>query len=150
MRSAPMMAQASPGIVGGATETIAVTDEATTVNTQTSAVMVNNGSRDKKDKNEVDLSTKLHSDLLQAYNCWKSRQANCSGVKDGKVRVEVWLERSLAKNEMEQLFSAGLKPEQDKSIVFATNAKSVRGTIDLDKLPKLAKLAGVRLVSLAK
>ncbi len=71
-------------------------------------------------------------------------------MKDGKVRVEVWLESGIAKDQMNRLLRAGLEPERDKSILFATSATSVRGTIDLDKLPTLAKLAGVRLVSLAK
>jgi hypothetical protein len=137
------------GIVGGNATTVEVTDETFAVNATTSQVKSKRERRDEKDK-DIDLSAKLHRDLLETYNCWKAKSTNCAGVKDGKVRVEVWLDRSLAKNEMEKLFSAGLKPEQDKSIIFATNATSVRGTIDLDKLPKLAKLATVRLVSLAK
>jgi Ca-activated chloride channel family protein len=149
LRSAPVMAKTSPGIVGGASQTIEVTSNSEAFEVKSTDLSGQRLHRDEKDK-DVDLSTKLHSDLLQAYNCWKWKQSNCAGVKDGKVRVEVWLDRSLAKNEMEKLFSAGLKPEQDKSIIFATSATSVRGTIDLDKLPKLAKLAGVRLVSLAK
>jgi hypothetical protein len=145
-----MLAPANaPGIVGGASTTVEVTDEAPQINTSMATITVKRERRDEKVK-DVDLSTKLHRDLLESYNCWKAKHGNCAGVKDGKVRVEVWLDRSLAKDEMEQLFSAGLKPDQDKSILFATSAMNLRGTIDLDKLPKLAKLATVRLVSLAK
>jgi Ca-activated chloride channel family protein len=150
-RSAPAkQPSAAPGIAGGGyATTVEVTDEAVAVNTTTSQVTNKREHRDEKDK-DVDLSAKLHRDLLETYNCWKAKSTNCVGVKDGKVRVEVWLERSLAKSEIEKLFGAGLKPEQDKSIIFATGVISVRGTIDIDKLPKLAKLATVRLVSLAK
>ena len=108
-----------------------------------------NGRADGQSK-DIDLSAKLHRDLLETYKCWKSKQTNCGGVKDGKVRVEVWLESGIAKEQMNRLLSAGLKLEQNKGMAFAAAATSVRGTIDLDKLPNLAKLAGVRLVSLAK
>jgi hypothetical protein len=119
------------------------------------AVEVSGAMRHKNDRGDAkfkdaDLSTKLHRDLLETYNCWKSKQATCAGVKDGKVRVEVWLESGIARDQLNRLLSAGLKLEQDKSIAFATGATSVRGTIDLAKLPNLAQLAGVRLVSLAK
>ena len=45
---------------------------------------------------------------------------------------------------------AGLNPEQDKSQIVGAKLTSVRGTIDVNKLPNLAKQKGVRLVSLAK
>jgi Ca-activated chloride channel family protein len=130
-------------------ETVEVTAGVVDVNTSSSELRRKKERRDKEDK-DVDLSTKLHRDLLETYSCWKSKQANCAGMKDGKVRVEVWLESGIAKDQMNRLLSAGLKLEQDKSIAFATGATSVRGAIDVGKLPNLAKLAGVRLVSLAK
>jgi Ca-activated chloride channel family protein len=136
---APPPANATTVDVFSASEAVGVAD----------AMRHKNGRGDAQFR-DVDLSTKLHRDLLAAYNCWKSKQANCAGVKGGKVRVEVWLESGIAKDQMNRLLSAGLKLEQDKSIAFATAATSVRGTIDLDKLPNLAKLAGVQLVSLAK
>jgi hypothetical protein len=136
---APPPANATTVDVFSASEAVGVAD----------AMRHKNGRGDAQFR-DVDLSTKLHRDLLAAYNCWKSKQANCAGVKGGKVRVEVWLESGIAKDQMNRLLSAGLKLEQDKSIAFATGATSVRGTIDLAKLPNLAQLAGVRLVSLAK
>ena len=68
----------------------------------------------------------------------------------GKVQVEVWLEPGIGQGDLEKLFRAGLKPEQDKSQIVGAKLTSVRGTIDVNKLPNLAKQKGVRLVSLAK
>jgi hypothetical protein len=140
------MAQASPNF--SASQTVEVTAEAVSVDTAASTVRIDG--RRKDEEKELLLSTKLHSDLLEAYHCWKSKQANCAGVKDGKVRVEVWLEPSVRQGDLERLFRAGLNPEQDKSQIVGAKLTSVRGTIDVNKLPNLAKQKGVRLVSLAK
>jgi Ca-activated chloride channel family protein len=145
LRSAPM-AQASPNF--SASQTVEVTAEAVSVDTAASTVRIDG--RRKDEEKELLLSTKLHSDLLEAYHCWKSKQANCAGVKDGKVRVEVWLEPSVRQGDLERLFRAGLNPEQDKSQIVGAKLTSVGGTIDVNKLPNLAKQKGVRLVSLAK
>jgi Ca-activated chloride channel family protein len=107
-------------------------------------------SQEKKESDDRSLSLKLHRDLLESYNCWTAKRGNCAGVKDGKVKVEVWLDRSLTRTEMEQLFAAGLQPEQSKNALFAAKASSIRGVIEVDKLPALARLSGVRLVSLAR
>jgi Ca-activated chloride channel family protein len=136
---APPPANATTVDVFSASEAVGVAD----------AMRHKNGRGDGQSK-DADLSAKVHRDLLETYDCWKSRRGNCAGVKDGKVRVEVWLESGIAKEQMNRLLSAGLKLERDPSSIFATGATSVRGTIDLDKLPNLAALTGVRLVSLAK
>jgi Ca-activated chloride channel family protein len=96
------------------------------------------------------LASKLHRDLLEVVNCWKQKRGNCQNIKYGKVHVEVWLERSLTRTEMEQLFSAGLAPDQNKNALFAAKLASVRGTIAIDKLAELSKQPGVRLISLAE
>jgi Ca-activated chloride channel family protein len=147
--------QAAGGLVGrslaksqpyGASQTVEVVSEAPMLGRTASLDAA--ASADKK-KYE-DLSLKLHRDLLETYNCWNAKRGNCVGIKDGKVKVEVWLDRSLTRTEMEQLFAAGLQPEQSKNAVFAAKLASVRGVIEVDKLPALAKLPGVRLVSLAR
>ena len=99
---------------------------------------------------DADLASKLHRDLLEVADCWKEKRGQCADVKDGKVHVEVWLERNLTRTEMEQLFSAGLVPDQNKNSLFAAKLSSVRGTIAIDKLAELSKQTGVRLISLAK
>jgi hypothetical protein len=104
----------------------------------------------KHELKDGDLASKLHRDLLEAVDCWKQKQSACAKVKDGKVHVEVWLERSLTRTEMEQLFSAGLVPDQNKNAMFAAKLTSVRGIIAIDKLAELSKQTGVRLISLAK
>jgi Ca-activated chloride channel family protein len=103
-----------------------------------------------KESKDVDLASKLHRDLLEAVNCWKQKRGNCTEVKDDKVHVEVWLERSLTRSETEQLFSVGLVPDQNKNALFAAKLTSVRGIIAIDKLTELSKQPGVRLISLAR
>ena len=100
-------------------------------------------------KDEV-LAAKLHRDLLAVVECWKQQGSHCAQVKDGKVKVEVWLDRQLVRSELEQLFAAGFVPDQNKSAIFAIKATSLRGTIAVDKLDELARQPGVRLISLAK
>jgi Ca-activated chloride channel family protein len=95
------------------------------------------------------LAGKLHRDLLEVVKC-ADQKRKCDGVANGKVHVEVWLERSLTRAELEQLFAAGLAPDQNKNALFAAKQTSVRGTIAVEKIGILAAQAGVRLISLAK
>jgi Ca-activated chloride channel family protein len=154
VRSAPakQMHTQSPGIVGGANQSVDVVAEAPSINTSMATKEVKKEHRDRKDKDEgVDLSAKLHRDLFDAYNCWKSKRANCAGVKDGKVDVIVWLEPGLDRKQLEAIYFAGLQtPARSVGAPIVDRANSIRGTIELSKLVKLAKTTGVRLVSLAK
>jgi Ca-activated chloride channel homolog len=95
------------------------------------------------------LAGKLHSDLLAVAKCAK-QGSKCDHVSGGKVHVEVWLERSLTRTELEQLFAAGLTPDQNKNTLFAAKLTSLRGTIAVEKIGVLAALPGVRLISLAR
>jgi hypothetical protein len=105
------------------------------------------GGGDRKDEA---LASKLHRDLLAVVACWEQQGNHCAKVKDGKVKVEVWLDRTLSRSELEHLFAVGLAPEQNKTAIFAGKSTSIRGTIAVDKLGELARQSGVRLISLAK
>lgn len=133
---------AGAGVAGGVT----MTDAVSVAGAEAPREM-----RQKRtDEQEKDVAQKLHSSALKAYQCWKSGNRNCAGVKDGKVVVDVWLEQTASQPLLNELARVGLVGERQSTMVIAALAKSVRGTIAVEKLPELAKLAGVRLVSLAK
>ena len=96
------------------------------------------------------LNTKLHPALLAAYKCSvEMGSKHCDGVKDGKVKVQIWLDNATPQLKQE-LANAGLLIDgKTKGPQFATGLQLL-GEVAIDRLPQLAAVAHVKLIALAK
>ncbi len=111
-----------------------------------------NESKDERRRKEADkkkaLESKLHPSLLAVYECWvksgRSQAANCAGLQNGSVKVQVFFTSNSA---------AALQAATQKGFFAAPNAAlsdRMLGTIAIAKLEELAKLPEVKLIALQK
>jgi Ca-activated chloride channel homolog len=162
--------------INGATETVEVTAEAPTINTQSSQLSMSVGAgdeiraegppifkskaerdeakRQKDAKLRITMQAKLHTALLSAYDCWKQSagKSACAGVnKQGTVKIKLWLTHRTPQfdQELVTLGFAAAPRIGNQGNVIAGNLELV-GEIDIAKLPRLAELTEVKLIGLQR
>jgi Ca-activated chloride channel family protein len=95
----------------------------------------------KRDKKAMD--SKFHPALVEVWNCWKKNPANCKSVRDGKVKIQIWLSHNTPEA-LAQLKALGFEQQTGKGEKFLT------GAIPVAQLEALSKLTEVKFVGLAK
>lgn len=89
------------------------------------------------------LESKLHPGLLQAFDCWKKSGAGCTEVRDGKVKVQIWLTGASAAV-IDRIKALGFEVK----VAAHKEGESLSGTLPVDRLPDLASIAEVKFVRL--
>jgi hypothetical protein len=152
---------ASPGYTGGVAGGVlsAANPSPRSAKRDASPASVEPKSKDEKERTarEQDklrrstLESKLHPALLAAYDCWQKSggKGNCAGVKNGKVQIQVWTENRTPQLQQE-LQARGFVASTKNGTAVAASALELTGEVDIDKLPLLAEVAGVKLIALQK
>jgi Ca-activated chloride channel family protein len=177
-QAAPAPPPPTNGPIGAVTETIDVTAESPIVESQSSQLSTTMTASDempnavgpifkskdpeererqkaakqaKDEKLRADLRSKLNPALLAVYQCWldsgKTGQG-CSGLANGKVAVELWLQGD-ASTAMQKLQALGFTPHAGFNAAIASSG-AVKGTLDIARLAELVKLEQLKLAALAK
>ncbi len=89
------------------------------------------------------LESKLHPGLLKAFDCWKKSGASCTEVRDGKVKVQIWL-TGASQAVVGRIKALGF----EVAVSAHKEGESLSGTLPVDKLPDLARMAEVKFVRL--
>jgi Ca-activated chloride channel family protein len=88
------------------------------------------------------METKFHVKLLAVWDCWQKDPANCPQVKDGKLKIKIWLSDD-SQAVLSQLKQLGLDViEQNAS------GKYVIGTLAVGQLEALSRVREVKLAAL--
>jgi Ca-activated chloride channel family protein len=112
-----------------------------------------NEERDRREKAEnrrALMESRLHPTLLAAYDCWQKTggKNHCAGVTNGRVNIKIWLTNQTPQLQ-QALGTAGFMPATDRAHSLATSLELV-GSVEIEKLPLLAEVSGVKLIALAK
>jgi hypothetical protein len=87
------------------------------------------------------LESKLHPEILKAFDCWKKSGEQCEGVREGKVQIQIFLSGS-SSDVIAQLKALGFE-----STSKTLSAKILVGSLPVEKLPAVIKVAAVQFVS---
>ena len=90
------------------------------------------------------LESKLHPDLIKAFDCWQKSGDQCTMLKNGKLQLQIFLFAPSA-DVVSQLKALGFEGTTKNSSV-----KVLVGNLPVEKLSALVKIAGVQFVTPVK
>ena len=89
----------------------------------------------------AELESKLHPEIIKAFDCWKKSGEQCQMLKDGKLHVQIFLSGA-TEGVIAQLKALGFE-SASKNL----STKMLMGNLPVDKLPAIVKIAGVQFVA---
>ena len=90
------------------------------------------------------LEAKLHPALVESWDCWQRQPGDCKGVREGKLKIQVWLTGDTP-DVLAQLKALGFE-----LVDHGKAEKSVVGKLPVSQLQALSRLAEVKFASLAR
>jgi Ca-activated chloride channel family protein len=97
--------------------------------------------KDKPTGERAVLESKLHPELMKAFDCSQKANAPCHGVQEGRVQIQIFLAGS-SPDVIAQLKALGFE-----STSKTASAKILVGSLPVEKLPAIVKMAAVQFVS---
>jgi len=89
----------------------------------------------------AELESKLHPEIIKAFDCWKKSGEQCQMLQDGKLHVQIFL-TGATEDVMAQLKVLGFESVNKNSSI-----KMLVGNLPVEKLPAIVKIAGVQFVA---
>jgi Ca-activated chloride channel homolog len=90
------------------------------------------------------LESKLHPDLIKAFDCWQKSGDQCTMLQNGRLHLQIFLAAPSA-DVVSQLKALGFEGATKHSSV-----KVLVGSLPVEKLSAIVKIAGVQFVAPAK
>ena len=90
------------------------------------------------------LESKLHPSLVEVWDCWQKNQKECGFVRDGKVKIQVWLTGD-SQAVLDQLKALGFELGEHRR-----GERSVVGKLPVGQLQALTNLPEVKFAGLVK
>ena len=92
----------------------------------------------------AELESKLHPEIIKAFDCWKKSGEQCQMLQDGKLHVQIFL-TGATEDVIAQLKVLGFESVNKNSSI-----KMLVGNLPVEKLPAIVKIAGVQFVAPVK
>jgi len=92
----------------------------------------------------AELDSKLHPEIIKAFDCWKKSGEQCQMLQDGKLHVQIFL-TGATEDAIAQLKALGFESANKNS-----STKMLVGNLPVEKLPAIVKIVGVQFVAPVK
>jgi len=92
----------------------------------------------------AELESKLHPELIKAFDCWQKLGDQCKMAQNGRLQIQIFLAGSSA-DIVSQLKALGFESKTKNS-----SAKVLVGSLPVEKLPAVVRMVAVQFVSPVK